>query len=339
MVYDIRDSTGELRCGYKIERDEKMYYINELREGEMINSIYLCKQKQTLQTKAGKNYYSMLLQDKTGTVDAKVWDLNNGIAHFEAMDYIAITAQVVSFQNNLQLNVKQVRRAGEGEYDMADYMPCSEYNVDAMYQELLKLIQSVKDVYLHQLLENIFVKDTDFAKRFKSHSAAKSIHHSFMGGLLQHTLAVTKLCDFYAVQYPVLNRDLLITAAICHDIGKMDELSEFPENDYTDEGQLVGHIVMGTIMLDQKMKEIEGFPVKLGNELKHCILAHHGELEFGSPKKPALIEAVALVFADNTDAKIQTFTEELKNKGEGGNWMGFNRLFESNLRATSKPNV
>lgn len=316
-----------------------MYYIHELREGEMVNSIYLCKQKQTLQTKAGKNYYSMLLQDKTGTVDAKVWDLNNGIAHFEAMDYIAVTAQVVSFQNNLQLNVKQVRRANEGEYDVSDYMPCSEYNVDAMYQELIKLIQSVKDIYLHQLLENLFIKDTDFAKKFKNHSAAKTIHHSFIGGLLQHTLAVAKLCDFYAVQYPIMNRDLLITAAICHDIGKLGELSEFPENDYTDEGQLVGHIVMGVMMLDQSMKNIDGFPVKLGNELKHCILAHHGELEFGSPKKPAIIEALALAFADNTDAKIQTFTEELKNKGGGGNWMGYHRLFESNLRATSKPNL
>ncbi|MBP3505836.1 MAG: HD domain-containing protein [Lachnospiraceae bacterium] len=316
-----------------------MYYINELREGEMINAIYLCKSKQTLQTKAGKNYYSMLLQDKTGTIDAKVWDLNNGIAHFEAMDYIAITAQVVSFQNNLQLNVKQVRKAQEGEYAVADYMPCSEYDTDAMYQELLGLMKSVKDKYLHQLLENLFVKDKAFSEAFQKHSAAKSMHHGFVGGLLQHTLAVTKMCDFYTSQYPVLNRDLLITAAICHDLGKVEELSDFPENDYTDEGQLVGHIVMCTILLDRKMKEIEGFPIKLGNELKHCVLAHHGELEFGSPKKPALIEAVALSFADNTDAKIQMFIEELNSKDEGGNWMGYNRCFESNLRATSKPNV
>lgn len=328
MLYVVRERKGI-----------HMYYINELREGEMINAIYFCKTKQALQTKAGKNYYSMLLQDKTGTIDAKVWDLNNGIAHFEAMDYIAITAQVVSFQNNLQLNVKQVRRAQEGEYSVGDYMPCSEFDLDKMYQELLELMNSVKDSYLHQLLEEIFVKDKAFADKFKKHSAAKSIHHGFIGGLLQHTLAVTKLCDFYAAQYPVLNRDLLLTAAICHDLGKVEELSEFPENDYTDEGQLVGHIVMCTIMLDWKMKEIQGFPVKLGNELKHCVLAHHGELEFGSPKKPALIEALALSFADNTDAKMQIFIEELKNKGEGGSWMGFNRNFESNLRATSKPNI
>lgn len=316
-----------------------MYYINELHEGEMVHAIYFCKSKQTQQTKAGKNYYSMLLQDKTGTIDAKVWDLNNAIAHFEAMDYIDVTAQVVCFQSNLQLNVKQVRKAQEGEYHVEDYMPCSEFGIDTMYQELTELIKSVKDKYLHQLLTMIFIDDKAFAEKFKKHSAAKSIHHGFIGGLLQHTLAVAKLCDFYAAQYPVLNRDLLLTAAICHDIGKVDELSDFPENDYTDEGQLVGHIVMGTIFLDGKMKEISGFPAKLANELKHCILAHHGELEYGSPKKPALIEALALSAADNTDAKLQIFIEELKNKDEGGNWMGFNRNFESNLRATSKPNV
>lgn len=305
----------------------------------MINAIYFCKTKQSMQTKAGKNYFSMLLQDRTGIIDAKVWDLNNGIAHFDAMDYIAVTAQVVSFQNNLQLNVKQVRKAQEGEYVVADYMPCSEYDTEKMYQELTGFMKSIQDTYLHQLLEKIFMEDKEFTERFKRHSAAKSIHHGFIGGLLQHTLAVTKLCDFYASQYPVLNRDLLLTAAICHDLGKVEELSEFPENDYTDEGQLVGHIVMCTIMLDQKMKEIQGFPAKLGNELKHCVLAHHGELEFGSPKKPALIEALALSFADNTDAKMQIFIEELKNKDENGAWMGYNRNFESNLRATSKPNV
>ena len=167
-----------------------MYYINELHEGEMVHAIYFCKSKQTQQTKAGKNYYSMLLQDKTGTIDAKVWDLNNAIAHFEAMDYIDVTAQVVCFQSNLQLNVKQVRKAQEGEYHVEDYMPCSEFGIDTMYQELTELIKSVKDKYLHQLLTMIFIDDKAFAEKFKKHSAAKSIHHGFIGGLLQHTLAV-----------------------------------------------------------------------------------------------------------------------------------------------------
>ena len=314
-----------------------MRFVAELREGDMISSIYLCKDKRTLQTKAGKNYYSMQLHDKTGSVDAKVWDLSNGIDHFESMDYIYVDAQVTSFQGALQMNVRRVRRAQEGEYDPTDYMPCSKKNVNEMYDEMVTLIHTVKEPHLLKLLQMIFTEDASFVKAFKMHSAAKTMHHNFVGGLLEHSLSVAKLCDFYATCYPVINRDLLVTAALCHDIGKMTEISSFPENDYTDEGQLIGHIVTGTIMLDEKIKQIEGFPVKLGNELKHCILAHHGELEFGSPKKPALIEAVALSHADNTDAKLEAFIELLDgNRDKGEEWLGFSRMFEGNVRATSR---
>lgn len=302
----------------------------------MISSIYLCKDKRTLQTKTGKSYYSMQLHDKTGSVDGKVWDLSNGIEHFESMDYIQVDAQVINFQGMLQLNIRRVRKAEEGEYDPTDYMPCSKRNLDEMYDELVMMIHTVKEPHLLKLLQSVFTEDKDFVKEFKLHSAAKTMHHNFAGGLMEHSLSVSKLCDFLAKQYPVINRDLLITAALCHDIGKMTEISGFPENDYTDEGQLIGHIVQGVIMLDKKMQQIEGFPVKLGNELKHCILSHHGELEFGSPKKPALIEAVALAFADNTDAKLEGFMELLDNNSDSNSgWLGFSRMFESNIRATS----
>ena len=311
-----------------------MNYINELREGEMISEVYLCKNKVTATTKAGKSYYSMQLQDKTGIIDAKVWELNNGIAHFEAMNYIRVDAQVTSFNNALQLNVKRVRVADEGEYDPTDYMPCSEKNVEGMYKELLAIIDTVSNTYLNQLLKKFFVEDAKFVARFKNHSAAKSVHHGFIGGLLEHTLSVAKICVYIGDNYPAVNKDLLVTSAIFHDIGKIDELSTFPENDYTDEGQLVGHIVMGAMMVGDKMKEIEGFPTVLGNELKHCILAHHGELEFGSPKKPSLIEAVALAHADNMDAKLQTFKEVLEDNKDKSGWLGYNKMFEANIRIT-----
>lgn len=311
-----------------------MNYINELREGEMISEVYLCKNKVTATTKAGKSYYSMQLQDKTGVIDAKVWELNNGIAHFEAMNYIRVDAQVTSFNNALQLNVKRVRVADEGEYEPTDYMPCSEKNVEGMYKELLAIIDTVSNTYLNQLLKKFFVEDAKFVARFKNHSAAKSVHHGFMGGLLEHTLSVAKICVYIGDNYPAVNKDLLVTSAIFHDIGKVDELSTFPENDYTDEGQLVGHIVMGAMMVGDKMKEIEGFPTVLGNELKHCILAHHGELEFGSPKKPSLIEAVALAHADNMDAKLQTFKEVLEDNKDKNGWLGYNKMFEANIRIT-----
>lgn len=174
-------------------------------------------------------------------------------------------------------------------------------------------------------------------RRFKFHSAAKSVHHGFVGGLLEHTLGVTKNCAYFAEAYSILNADLLIAAAIFHDIGKMEELSVFPENDYTDEGQLLGHIMIGAMKVKERIASIPNFPRKLENELIHCILAHHGELEFGSPKKPALAEAVALAFADNLDAKMETMREAFSNVPEGNtDWLGFNRLFESNIRMTSK---
>lgn len=312
-----------------------MKYISSLREGERISEIFLCKSKQTAMTKAGKPYDNVILQDKTGTLDAKIWDVGSvGIEEFDAMDYVAVTGDITSFQGNLQCSIKRVRKVSEGEYDPADYLPVSTKDIDEMYKELMTLIGTVKNQYLSRLL-HVFFDDEDFAKRFKFHSAAKSVHHGFVGGLLEHSLSVAKNCDFFAANYPVLNRDLLITAAIFHDVGKLKELSTFPENDYTDAGQLLGHIVIGAEWLGEEIKKIDGFPVVLANELKHCILAHHGELEYGSPKKPALIEAVALSFADNIDAKMETFTELLSVVPENNSdWQGYNRFMETNYRRT-----
>ena len=154
--------------------------------------------------------------------------------------------------------------------------------------------------------------------------------------LLEHTLSVVKLCEYYTKAYPMLQRDLLLAAAMFHDVGKLEELSVFPENDYTDAGQLLGHILIGAELVGERIRAIPGFPVKLANELKHCILSHHGELEYGSPKKPAIAEALALSFADNTDAKMQTMKEALEATNGNTGWLGYNRLFESNIRKTSE---
>lgn len=314
-----------------------MKFIETLREGERINDVYLCKYKQSAVTKNGKPYENVILQDKTGTIDAKIWEPNSmGIDDFEALDYVAVVGDVSSFQGALQVSIKRVRKVHEGEYEPSNYLPVSEYDIEEMYEQLLGFVKAIKNPYLAQIANHFFVEDTDFVKRFQFSSAAKSVHHGFVGGLLEHTLSVLKLCQFYVKQYPILNEDLLYTAALCHDIGKVYELSAFPENDYTDDGQLLGHIVMGCEMVGEQIRKIPGFPPKLGNELKHCILAHHGELEFGSPKKPALVEAVALNFADNTDAKMETMKEIFKAAGEQKDWLGYNRLLESNVRKTSK---
>ena len=314
-----------------------MKYIDTFREGMHIADVYLCKNKQIALTKNGKEYGNLVMQDKTGTIDAKIWDLGSpGVGEFETMDYVHVEADVTLFQNSFQLNVRRIRRAQEGEYMEADYLPVSKKDIKNMYEELLGYIKSVKNPYLQKLLCSYFVEDAAFAKAFQFHSAAKTVHHGFVGGLLEHTLSVTKLCDYYAGYYPMLNRDLLLTAAIFHDIGKTRELSRFPENDYTDDGQLLGHIIIGTEMVGESIRSIPGFPEKLSTELKHCILAHHGELEYGSPKKPALLEALALNFADNTDAKMETMIEALQSGGENKGWLGYNRLLESNIRKTTE---
>lgn len=312
-----------------------MKFINELREGEKISGIYLCKHKQPAVTKNGKPYENVILQDKTGTIDAKIWEPNSqGIDDFDTLDYIDVIGDVTSFQGSLQVSIKRARKAHEGEYEPGNYLPISEKSIDGMYEELLKYVHSIKNSYLNKLLVKFFEEDEKFIKTFKGNSAAKTVHHGFIGGLLEHTLGVVRLCQYYSKAYPVLNRDLLITAAMLHDIGKTVELSAFPMNDYTDDGQLLGHIMIGAEMIHDMAKEIPGFPAKLESELKHCILAHHGELEYGSPKKPALAEAAALNLADNTDAKMETITEIFRSAGDNKDWLGYNRFFESNLRKT-----
>lgn len=312
-----------------------MKFIKDLKEGDRVFDIYLCKHKQTAVTKNGKPYESVVLQDKTGTVDAKVWEPNNpGIGDYDTLNYIEVYGDVTNFQGSLQVNVKRIRACQEGEYVPSDYLPVSARDIETMYGELLNLIKSIQNSYLKQLLESFFVADETFVRIFKAASAAKTVHHGFVGGLLEHTLGVTKLCDYYCSAYPVLKRDLLLTAAMCHDIGKTREISAFPENDYTDEGQLLGHIVIGSQMVAEHAAKIADFPSGLLVEVQHCILAHHGKYEFGSPKIPALIEALALNYADDTDAKLETFKEILENNKENTGWLGYNRLFESNLRAT-----
>ena len=311
-----------------------MKFIKDLTPGDRIADIYMCKHKLSATTKNGKEYYSVTLQDKTGTIDAKIWEPNSdGIDEFDDTDYIDVFGEVTSFNGALQINVKRARKCHEGEYDPSLYLPVSSKDIDVMYKELLGIIGTIENPYLKKLLEEFFIQDEAFITAFRKSSAAKTVHHSFIGGLLEHTLSVTKLCNFYCTAYPALNRDLLLTAAICHDIGKTKELSLYPVNDYTDEGQFLGHIVMGTEMVGEKIRGIEGFPIILKQELQHCILAHHGELEYGSPKKPAIIEAVALNLADNTDAKMETFTEILGNITTPG-WQGFNKFFESNIFST-----
>lgn len=311
-----------------------MRYIDSLKEGERISQVYLCKSKAIALTKAGKEYGNVILMDKTGQIDSKIWDLTSGgIEDFGADDFVAVTGQVTNFNGTLQFKIERARKASDSEYDVADYIPTSRYDVGEMFSELMGYVESVKNSHMKELLYAFF-KDETFAARFKTMSAAKTVHHGFTGGLLEHSLSVTRLCDKISSNYDFLNRDLLITCAMLHDVGKVRELSDFPRNDYTDEGNFVGHIVIGYEMVMERIRGIEGFPETLAMHIGHCILSHHGELEYGSPKKPAIAEAFALSMADNMDAKLETFREAFEAK-DTNDWLGFNRWLDSNIRRTS----
>ena len=314
-------------------------FIENFRDGTRVNNVYLVKMKNTALTKNGKEYLNVTLQDRTGTIDAKIWDpFSPGIAEFSTLDYVYVEGNVALYNGVNQLSIQRLSVATEGSFYPEDFLPVSKRDREEMKREFYAMISALENPFLRKLLESIFVEDKVFMQEFSFHSAAKTVHHSYVGGLLEHTLSVAKLCQFYAEHYPDLNKDILVSAALCHDIGKMRELSEFPRNDYSDEGQLLGHIMIGYTMLSEKIALIPDFPTALRSEFLHCILSHHGELEFGSPKKPATMEALALAFADNTDAKLQTmreFIEQGEKSGkakEGNGWIGYNKLLESNVR-------
>ncbi len=314
-----------------------MKYINELKPGDRVSRVFLMRSRSSAVAKNGKTYDNVTLQDKTNSLDAKIWDPSSaGIEDVDAPAYVEVSGDVKEFMGKLQMSITRLRVADPSEFDEGDFLPVSPYSVDSMYGKIMEFIDSVENPYLNKLLHSFF-DDEEFAEQFKKHSAAKSVHHGFVGGLAQHTCFVTRLCDRFADLYSILNRDLLITAAICHDIGKVRELSLFPENEYTDEGQLLGHIVIGIQMISEKVAQIDGFPKDLSAELLHCIAAHHGEFEFGSPKKPAIAEAMALNMADNTDAKMEIFTELLNNGApDSYDWLGFQKFLGSNVRRTHR---
>ncbi len=311
-----------------------MRFINELKDGEHLVEHYLCKEKQSLKSKSGKTYYSLKLQDKTGTLNAKVWDLNKDIQSFEQNDYIKVDATVLTYQNELQAKVTRIRRSDEGEYDPQDYIPTTEKNIGDMYNDLIGLIDTITDNNIKKLLNMIIVDNKVINEKIKSHSAAKSMHHGYFGGLIEHIVSVTETCDFLSTRYKYVNRDILLAGAMLHDIGKIYELSSFPENDYTDEGQLLGHIIIGVELINDAKNNITGFPDDTCNILKHLVLSHHGELEYGSPKKPATIEAFILSCADNMDAKVKMYEESITNDSNRAKWVGYNKVLGTNIRRT-----
>lgn len=311
-----------------------MQYINTLREGAPVSEHYLCKFKQQLKNRSGKPYYSLKLQDKTGTIEAKVWDINNNIDNFEVNDYIKIEGNVIVYQEEYQINVQKIRKSIDGEFDPKDYIPSTRKNIDVLLAQLKQLIGSVKNVYIRRLLESFFYNE-EFLKDFKDHSAAKSVHHCYLGGLLEHSVTVAKIGEGLCDYYEGANKELVIAGCLLHDIGKLYELSKFPENDYTDIGNMLGHITIGVEMISEHVRSIPNFPKELEMLIKHIIISHHGEYEYGSPKRPKIIEAMIVHCADNTDARIKMVEEMLIADQSQGDYVGFNRILNRNIRKST----
>ncbi len=307
-------------------------FISQLNGGTTIDEIFLIQNKDLRTTKNGSLYIQAQLSDRTGMIDARMWDASTPF--FESLgddSFLRIKGRTEIYQNKIQLIIKQISKTSQEDIKLEDYLPSTENDINEMFSELKKIVDSIKQSHLCNLL-NLFLSDKDFCKGFCSAPAAVQYHHAFLGGLLEHTLSVAKLGDIIAPLYPSLNRDLLICGIILHDIGKISELCYEKNFHYSDEGQLIGHLISGVLMVEEKAKQIEGFPKTLLDLLRHLILSHHGEYECGSPKLPMTLEALTLHYLDNIDAKIHAFNKAISgDKDPNDNWTNYNKMFERKL--------
>ncbi len=304
-------------------------YINELSEGERVVSHFLVKSKHLLSTKSGKPYLSLILQDKTGSISARVWDnANEFYDMFKANDIIKADGTVELYNKELQLVVRRLRPSEAEEIEISDFQRESEHDIDEMFAEVLSYVESIENPHIKALLEGFF-HDDEFAKKFKTAAAARNIHHVFVGGLLEHSLSTTRLCEYLTTHYEDLDADLLIAMAMLHDIGKIRELDFSPSIEYTEEGNLLGHIILGIQMVDEKMQQIPGFPPELRILIEHMILSHHGQSEWGSPRPPMFLEAEILHRADDLDVKVDIIRRTLaEDRDSQSPWTAYQRALE-----------
>lgn len=307
----------------------KKIFVKDIKEKDRIEEVFLVSKKESGVTKNGKPYLNLRLMDSTGDIEARVWDDVDSIANlFDKNDFVIVKGAAISYQRNIQLNISQVNKIPSQDIDVSMFLPLSKYNPDEMFRELEEIVTSIKDVYIKKLL-TILLSDGEISRLLKLAPAAKSIHHTYLGGLLEHILSLAKLTRDVSSHYPHLNKDILIAGAVLHDIGKIYELSYEGAFDYTDEGKMLGHITIGVDMLEKKISQIPDFPKKTTLLLKHMILSHHGHLEYGSPKRPKTLEAVMLYYLDDLDSKIQSITALIeKEKGANSKWTTYHKSFD-----------
>lgn len=307
----------------------KNLYVEQIKERNFVDSTFLVGDKTLAMAKNGKPYMTLRLADRTGEVEGRVWDrVDEFSACFEKNYFINVKAKASVYLGKMQLVVQELSPVAEQDVDLGDFLPVSERSTDDMRTEFMSRVDSLTDPDLKALMQS-FAADQEFMRGYCAAPAAKAMHHVFLGGLLEHSLAVATLADDVSRRYPVVNRDLLVVGALLHDIGKVDELRYERSFDYSDEGKLIGHIVMGVEMIDEKIRSISGFPSRLKMLLKHMLLSHHGQYEYGSPKRPKTLESVILNFVDDLDSKINgVCTHMAKEPNREGDWTSYHRLYD-----------
>jgi len=307
----------------------KTLYVRDINTGDRIDDLFIAAEKTLAYSQKGSPYLNLRLQDRTGDVDAKIWD--NALAWdkiFKKGDVLRVQGRALSFKNAVQVSVSGLQKVADSDVDIALFLPAAQRDRAEMFAELLGYCEQVKTPCLAALLRSFF-HDEKVAALFQRAPAAKGFHHTYIGGLIEHTLSVVGLLKMAAEHYEGLDKDLLITGGILHDIGKISELSYERVVEYSDTGRLIGHIVMGLEMLDERIAALPEFPKQTALELRHIILSHHGTLEFGSPKRPKTLEALIVHFMDDMDAKVNAFQEYIRQSGDQeSSWTPYHRLLE-----------
>lgn len=303
-------------------------YINHISENDLVEGVFWVKEKAMPLSRAGNPYLRVRLADRTGEIEGRIWDGVEEFADlFERDDFIRIKAQATSYQDKVQLNIKSLTKAEADEVSLDEFLPSSLRDPDEMLGELVAIAQGIENQYLKQLVL-AFLQDEEFTTQFKRAPGAKRLHHCFLGGLLEHTLSVVQLIQKLKGYYEGIDHDLLLAGGALHDIGKVHELTYERAFDYTDVGRLVGHIVMGVEMIDQEIAKIEGFPSELAMLMRHLMLSHHGQHEWGSPTRPMTLEAQILHHLDDLDAKVSGIKEFMEKAEQGATWTDYHRMFE-----------
>ena len=317
----------------------KEFFVSDCaqHENKLITSSFVVVSKQVKPKKSGEPYLALTVGDRSGQLEAKMWDnVEDAIDAFEQEDFVKVKGLINKYKNRFQLTIHKLRRLAESEIDFADYLPKTSKDIGELWQALAGFVATFQDPHLKTLVE-AFMSDPVIAEAYRNAPAAKTLHHAYIGGLLDHVVSLCRSCDLVCRNYPQINRDLLLAGAFLHDIGKIHELTYNRAFSYTTRGQLLGHMVIELEMLQSKIAQVAGFPAELKTLVEHLIISHHGQYEFGSPKLPMFPEAIMLHYLDDLDSKMEAVRAHFERGGDSeGPWTGYNPSLGRPLLNTAK---